>query len=221
MTAKDTKTKILDTAEMLFGKNGIASTSLRNIIAEAGVNIAAIHYHFGSKKELITEVFARRIQPLNDARLQLLDELELHAKGDPLGVEKIVHAFLEPVFNIPFAQKKHFERIKCLMGKVHMEPAEVEHLDSLFKNILERFMAAFKKALPNIPPVEIQWRINFMLGVMSMAMFKDHIIQKRMEALYGKTNSEELFSRTVQFISAGFKAPATELTLQKTGIENE
>jgi hypothetical protein len=41
-----TKERILDTAERLFAEQGYAATSLRGIIAEAGVNLAAVHYHF-------------------------------------------------------------------------------------------------------------------------------------------------------------------------------
>ena len=69
----DTKTLILDTAERLFSEHGIDAVSLRAITTEAGVNLAAINYHFRSKDLLVKEVFARRIRPLNEERLVLLD----------------------------------------------------------------------------------------------------------------------------------------------------
>ena len=50
----DTKQKILDAAEQLIAEQGYAATSLRQIIAEAGVNLASIHYHFGSKDDFWT-----------------------------------------------------------------------------------------------------------------------------------------------------------------------
>ena len=49
------------------------STSLRQVITEAGVNLAAVHYHFGSKEDLLDEVVERRAGPVNKARLALLD----------------------------------------------------------------------------------------------------------------------------------------------------
>jgi len=61
----DTKTRILDAAEKLFGKNGFDATSLRDITTEADVNLAAVNYHFQSKDSLIDAVIARRIEPLN------------------------------------------------------------------------------------------------------------------------------------------------------------
>ncbi|HMC58416.1 MAG TPA: helix-turn-helix domain-containing protein, partial [Candidatus Solibacter sp.] len=91
---QDTKQKILDTAERLFGEQGYDATSLRHIIAEAGVNLAAVHYHFGSKEELLDEVVVRRAGPVNEARIAMLDRLEA-AEGPPV-VEKVLEAFLLP-----------------------------------------------------------------------------------------------------------------------------
>ncbi|MCB0307606.1 MAG: helix-turn-helix transcriptional regulator, partial [Calditrichaeota bacterium] len=61
MSKSDTRERILDAAEQLIAENGIGSTSLRHIIAAAEVNLAAVHYHFGSKQALVEEVYARHI----------------------------------------------------------------------------------------------------------------------------------------------------------------
>ena len=71
-----TKDRILDAAEGLFAQQGFSATSLRAITAQAGVNLAAVNYHFGSKDGLLEAVFVRRLGPLNDERLALLDEAE-------------------------------------------------------------------------------------------------------------------------------------------------
>ena len=54
--AIDTKARILDAAERLFADNGYSATSLRDITNEAGVNLAAVNYHFGSKEALLSAV---------------------------------------------------------------------------------------------------------------------------------------------------------------------
>src|SRR5208283_4018233 len=92
----ETKQKILDTAERLFGDQGYAGTSLRHIIAEAGVNLAAIHYHFGSKEELLHRLIVRKAAPVNEERLALLDRYEAEAGSGSVPVEKLLQAFLKP-----------------------------------------------------------------------------------------------------------------------------
>src|ERR1017187_9526216 len=92
----DTRQKILDAAERLFGEQGYVATSLRHIIAEAGVNLAAIHYHFGSKEELLDQLVMRKAGPVNEERLALLDHYEAEAGAMPVPVDKILRAFLEP-----------------------------------------------------------------------------------------------------------------------------
>jgi len=79
MSHTDTKDRILDVAERLFAEHGFANTSLRSITAEAGANLAAVNYHFQSKDALIQAVFARRLGPLNQARLEMLDAAEARA----------------------------------------------------------------------------------------------------------------------------------------------
>src|SRR5580692_187637 len=92
----DTKTRILDAAEKLFGKNGFDATSLRDITADADVNLAAVNYHFQTKDSLIDAVIARRIEPVNRKRLELLE-----SAGPNPNIEQILIAFLAPVLNQP------------------------------------------------------------------------------------------------------------------------
>ena len=79
----NTKDRILDTAERLFARDGFEATSLRSITAEAGVNLAAINYHFQSKEALVQAVIGRRMGPMNDRRLALLDAYEAQAATPP------------------------------------------------------------------------------------------------------------------------------------------
>ena len=91
-----TKLQILDAAETLFADQGIGAVPLRRIIAEAHVNSAAIHYHFGSKEELVKAVFRRRFGPVNRQRIDLMDEIvELLGDGQP-DIEDVCYAIVAP-----------------------------------------------------------------------------------------------------------------------------
>src|SRR5438128_11520727 len=72
----ETRTRILDAAEELFMQHGFEGTSMRLLTAKAGVNLAAVNYHFGSKDALVEALFRRRLDPMNAARTAELDKLE-------------------------------------------------------------------------------------------------------------------------------------------------
>jgi AcrR family transcriptional regulator len=85
----ETQSRLLDSAETLFMEHGYEATRLRQITSAANVNLAAVNYHFGGKEGLFQSVLMRRLDPLNQERLKLLDELEDGAHGTPLTAEKI------------------------------------------------------------------------------------------------------------------------------------
>src|SRR5581483_7516693 len=93
----DTKQRILDSAQNLIAEQGYAATSVRDIIAAAGVNLAAIHYHFGSKEDLLAAVVARKAGPVNEERLALLDKLEAQSGKRPPSVRKVLEAWFLPM----------------------------------------------------------------------------------------------------------------------------
>ncbi len=90
-----TREKILDAAENLFIEKGFAATSLRAIASLAEVNLAATHYHFGSKEALFEATIHRRVSPINETRLEALDQLE--RSSSMLTVEPILAAFFKPL----------------------------------------------------------------------------------------------------------------------------
>ena len=66
-----TKAQVLAAAERLFALNGFQNVSVRDITAEAGVNLASVNYHFGSKDALLFEIFRRRTSELNRERARM------------------------------------------------------------------------------------------------------------------------------------------------------
>ena len=98
MSGSKTRERILDTAEDLFANQGISGTSLRALTRAADVNLAAVHYHFGSKDELILEVLRDKIRPVNEERSRRLAALE--SGPDDLTLEGILVCFIEPALRV-------------------------------------------------------------------------------------------------------------------------
>lgn len=206
--AKDTKEKILDAAEILFSQQGIGATSIRAIIAKADVNIAAIHYHFGCKPEVIKAVYLRRISPINKLRLKMLTELEETAGGNPLAVIGIVSAFLKPAIQ-QLSAKKTFKIVKGLMGRIHSEPDEVANLKDIFEDIFKKFYKHFSQALPHLTKEELMARFTFMIGAMGIAFLDEHIVRKKSSESNVNISNEDKGKYLIHFVTAGFEAPVT------------
>jgi AcrR family transcriptional regulator len=198
----DTKDKILDTAERLIGEHGYAATSLRHIIAEAGVNLAAVHYHFGSKEDLLDAVVARKVTPVNEARLAQLDRVEAVAGNGPAEVEKVLESFFMPTAEVA-SRNPGFVR---LMGQMHAEGMMPRIVEKHFQATGLRFVAALRRALPALPEEELLWRVHFMVGAMAHAMCRPPIFP---QVAKDAANIEPRMKRLVTFLSAGFRAPAT------------
>jgi AcrR family transcriptional regulator len=197
----DTKQKILDTAERLFAEQGYGATSMRQIIAEAGVNLAAIHYHFGSKEELLDGIIFRKAGPVNERRMALLDKVITEAGDQPPQLEALLHAFLNPVAK---GADKSDQFVK-FMGRLFSEGLFPEVVRKHFQDVMKRFLAAFRAAVPDLPEDEFLWRFHFMVGALSHTMCEG----KPVSDILGLTHSfEDRLERLARFVAAGFRAPA-------------
>jgi AcrR family transcriptional regulator len=195
----DTKEKIMDTAAELFGEQGFAATSLRQIIAKAEVNLAAIHYHFGSKENLLDELIHRKVEPVNLERIARLDRLEAEAGGKPVAVEAILEAFFAPTAVV--AQKNPiFVRV---MGRIHSEGLMPAIVQKHFHPTAKRFLTALRRTLPDLPESEFLWRVHFMMGAMAHTMCGNPIFPAGSDDYHGR------MQKLATFLSAGFRAPAT------------
>ncbi len=204
--ATGTKDRILDAAERLFGERGFPSTSLRDITAEAGVNVASVNYHFGSKEALLAAVLERRFRPINQERLALLDMVDARSAGGPPPVEDVVRAFLAP----PYERQREWSRdaqgsFLRLVGRLHSEPNEVLRpiLLEQFEEVRERFHAALQRALPDHS--DMSWRMLFMIGSMAFTMTWG---PRLFEGDGADHDPEALLESLIRYTAAGMTAPS-------------
>src|SRR5437868_5312426 len=165
---RNTRSRILDVAERLFGEQGLDRVSIRDITRKARVNLAAINYHFGSREDLIAAVFERRIVPLNNARLLALDAVEQAAGKRSPAVEKILEAFIRPALESSLKDAGGGRAFCNLFGRCLSEPSpEVEVLlKKQFEPLAERMHRALKRSLPRLSRPDIFWRMKFTYGAL-------------------------------------------------------
>jgi AcrR family transcriptional regulator len=207
-----TRSRILTAAEGLFADRGFSATSVRMITSRAQVNVAAMHYHFGSKDRLIQELFALRLSPLNRQRLALLGRCHLDAEGGVPSLEKILEAFVRPPVQLISDPERGGMRFMQLLSRAFNSPdgAVREMIYVQFAEVIERFSGALGPRLPHLSREEAFWRFHFMVGAMSHTL---HVIAdwKNLESLFldvpEPSRVDEVVDRLVRFLAAGFRTP--------------
>ncbi len=212
-TAIDTKTRILNTAEQLFADNGFTATSLRTITTEAGVNLAAVNYHFGSKEALLAEVLGRRFRPVNQERLELLDMAVAEAGEGTPELEPVIRAFLVPAFRAMLVSGEKGAKFMQLIGRTHSETNEkIQGLFfQLFEEVVQRFTEAFHRALPDLSVDEVRLRMHFVIGAMAHTLALSHKVPWLSEKIHHQSTSGEVLENLIQFASQGMRAPVPAL----------
>jgi len=208
-TPQKTREAILDAAERLFAEKGFEGASMRAITSNAGVNVAAANYHFGSKEALLKATLARRIGPVNEERLRLLEAVEAESGRRRPAVEKALEALIAPALRLSRDKRRGGRMFMMLLGRIFADPGD--RLQTLFleqfKDIGGRFMPVFQRALPKLPPVELMWRIHFVIGVMAHTMTDTQKLRHISQGACDPEDIEGIVGRMVAFLAAGMKAP--------------
>jgi len=205
-TEAATKAAVLCAAERLFALNGFQNVSVRDITAEAGVNLASVNYHFGSKDALLFEIFRRRTAELNRERARML-----HAAADAHAGKPTVRAILAALFEPPlrWSTPDHARRISVqFIIRARSEGTEAMR-DILRTDVshLRRFADALIGALPHLAPEEVYWRLHFTLGMIHNNRFAEFDrLDALSDGLTRESDVEQLLGRMLDFAEAGFLA---------------
>ncbi len=203
-----TKDRILAAAEELFARTGVARTSLRAITALARVNLAAVNYHFGSKDGLVEAVYRRRLEPLNRARLKNLDRVEKAHGGNP-PLEAVLEAFMSPVVALSSDPAQGGPTVMKLLGQSHAEAEDSfrQWFSGEYRQVLARYHAALCRALPELPPEDVRWRLQFLVGALTYPVAERQLVELVSGETMNPKDVGNVVERLLPFVAAGFRAP--------------
>lgn len=203
--SRETRTRILDVAEALFGERGLDRVSIRDITRKANVNLAAINYHFGTREDLIAAVFERRVVPVNEARLAALDLAEKAAGKKIPKLEAILEAFIRPAIPSPAENPRGGDAFSKLFGRCLSEPSpEVEALlKKQFEPLADRMHAMLRRSLPRLSRSEIFWRLKFTYGALHHWLLTR---EKFRPDWVDDVDAEAQIQKLISFAAAGFRA---------------
>ncbi|MBK1883833.1 TetR family transcriptional regulator [Luteolibacter pohnpeiensis] len=216
------KLRIIDAAEKLFAAKGFDAVSVRDITKEAGANVAAVNYHFGSREGLVSIVVSRYMGPVNEERLRLLDELEAKWEGKVLPIEEVAEAYVRPLVS-QVRKSDLSEKLFCkLVGRIFGEqfdcmPPEIERQ---FVTLIGRYGRAAARSLPHLSVEEVIWRLNLASGSMIHMLTYEDALFRLTKGASGSPSIETNISRFVRFAAAGMKDGAPTEQKSDSGTEN-
>lgn len=198
-----TKERILSAAESLFAEHGFAGTSLRLVTSRADVNLAAVNYHFGSKDNLVAEVFRRRMDEMSRARLQMLESAR---QGGDERLEAVLRAFIEPALALSLDRDGGAAFVRVL-ARAYAERNDRlrKFLSDNYGHVLREFSRALAECVPHLGKQALYWRLDFLAGALTYAM-ADFGLLRRGDNGDEKTHCERAATELVAFAAAGFRA---------------
>lgn len=202
-TQFSTRQRILGAAEELFAERGFAGASLRQVTAAAKVNLAAVNYHFGSKDNLIEEVFRRRLDELSHRRLDRLAEVN---RSHAPTLDAVLEAFIMPALELSLdrAGGSVFMRVLARAFAEHNSNLR-KFLSDNYGHVLKEFAAAFARLLPHLDKDELYWRLDLAVGALTYAMADFGMIQRR-SGETERQHREQMAKHLVHFTAAGLRA---------------
>ena len=206
MKPRDTKTDILDSAERLFAEKGFDGTSIREITRAANVNVAAIHYHYGSKEEVLRGVTDRIVGPLNDRRFELLDRALADAQPDSPSLDAILDAFIRPDVETLQKLQKRGPTVAHFLGRTYMDPTPwiQEMAQEQFAEAQKRFFPVLTAALNHLNFDEILWRMRRVVAVLI------HLFATWPESGMTDAEADDAVAQLIGFFVPALQSPALE-----------
>ena len=159
--AARTRERLLDAAERLIASHGVQALSLRAVNTAAGArNVAAAHYHFGSKEGLVAAVVARGMEALALERLSALEAAVAQAAGAPPDLRTLVEALVLPLVYMPVDDRRGATYVTAL-ARIAGEPGMSVDLIAppSFWTMVGRLAALLRQALPALPERVLYMRI--------------------------------------------------------------
>ena len=198
-----TRDRILAAAETLFAQRGFDGASLRQLTTAAGVNLAAVNYHFGSKEKLVEEVFRRRLDTLNADRLTALAQL---GDNHPGTLEEVLAAYIRPAMALAHdGNGVLFMRVLARAFAEH-DGTLRQFLSDNYGHVMRQFTAEFARLLPHLSKPELYWRIDLVTGALTHAMSGFGMIQ-RQDNVTEQAHREQTVQHLIRFSAAGLSHP--------------
>lgn len=201
-----TRERLMRAAERLFAERGIDAVSIRDITNEAGANSASIHYHFGSKADLVAAILAWRAAEVGARRAAWLERIE--ATDEPT-LREVVEAFVVPTAemaaDVAGGGQHHIGFLAAVLAHPGLMPLVID----AFEPYTERFEAALARVTPHLPHDVRELRLALAKDMANRVIGQPEGPVHAWIALRAPGADRPLAERLVDFLTGAFAAPNT------------
>src|SRR6202051_2123505 len=197
MASDHTRSAILNAAERLYADRGFGDVTLRDIVAAANVNLAAVNYHFGSKDELIAELFVTRSLATNRERLNELKAAE-EAGGGRANIDAILRALVGPTLRGCLGPDRERSTAARFMIRASIESVPpIRRIKTREIDHLRKFAAAMRRSLPDVGDADLYWGLHFALAMAHQTIRDSERLAKLSEGACDLDDVEGIIERIV------------------------
>ena len=163
---------LLEVAEDMFARHGYNGASIRDITAQAGTNLGAVTYHFGTKESLLTAILERGAAALNRRRTERFARLE-EARARPTA-EAVLRAFIEPTYDL--LDTPSGIRFLRIQNDISAERTDVpsDVLATHYDAVARHFMRLLATVAPHLSSDALAWNFQFILGALLHTLTQPH-----------------------------------------------
>lgn len=197
--------QILDAAEYLFSKHGLAGVTLRDVAERVGIHTTLLHYYFKDKQNLFEEVFARRAPITSGRRMIALEDYEASCNGKPT-VEGALHAFLDTDLDLYFHGGEGWMNYAAFGARASNTPEGAVLMDLHFDPVVLKLVSILKRALPDYTDEDIFWGYHFVTGALMNTLANTGRIDRLSGGICKSSDFPAVKKRIAKFMAAGFLA---------------
>lgn len=154
----ETRARLKQAAQRLFALRGFDGVTVQEIVSAAGQrNNAALHYHFGSRRDLLKELVLDGAQLIDARRQAMLDQMEA---TQTLSIRGLIEALAYPLLELG-QQTGQYTYIR-MIASVQLTDRDLlrEAVGDTWNKGYRRCLAHLGELLPHIPPTILHQRLS-------------------------------------------------------------
>ena len=200
---------LLKNAVTLFAQRGYNAVSLRDIAKAADANVGSLTYHFGSKANLLRDIYERHTEPMNARRRELLGEARRITDPDEQ-LMAILRAYVVPAF-ISSSEGDgggaEFTRMRAVLS-AEGNPDAQQIIADAFDETSRAFIEAAAECVPGASREGLVWRSQFLLGALYYALINPERVTRLSGGSVDGNDRDAAVSQIVEASFASFKSLA-------------